>query len=54
MKTIMPELTRSEKRKLGIWIRRETDAGARTRMLILLHARKLSRNRKWRKSLSRR
>lgn len=40
MKTIMPELSRWEKRKLRIWIRRETDAGTRTRMLILLQVSK--------------
>jgi transposase len=40
MKTIMPELTRWEKRKLRIWIRRETDAGTRTRMLMLLQTSK--------------
>jgi len=37
MKTIMPALSRGEKRKLRIWISRETDAGLRTRMSILLH-----------------
>ena len=37
MKTIMPELSRWEKRRLRIGIRRETDGGMRTRMLILLH-----------------
>lgn len=37
MKTIMPALSRWEKRKLRVWISRETDAGLRTRMSILLH-----------------
>jgi transposase len=40
MRTIMPELSRSEKRKLRIWIKRETDAGMRTRMLMLLQVSK--------------
>lgn len=40
MKTIMPDLSRSEKRKLRIWIRRETDGGTRIRMLILLQVSK--------------
>jgi hypothetical protein len=31
------ELSRSDKRKLRIWIPREKDAGVRTRMSILLH-----------------
>ena len=31
------ELSRSDKRKLRIWIRRETDAGMRTRMSMILH-----------------
>lgn len=31
------ELSRAEKRRLRIWIRRETDAGLRTRMSIILH-----------------
>ena len=31
MKTIMPALSRWEKRKLRVWISRETDAGLRTR-----------------------
>ena len=34
---IMVELSRAEKRQLGIWIRKETDGGLRTRMSILLH-----------------
>ena len=34
---IIIELSRSEKRKLRIWIKRETDAGLRTRMSIILH-----------------
>jgi len=34
MRTIMPELSRSEKRTLRIWIQRERDAGTRTRMLL--------------------
>jgi transposase len=34
---IIVELSRVEKRQLRIWIRRETDAGLRTRMSILLH-----------------
>ena len=34
------ELSRSDKRKLRIWIRRETDAGTRTRMLMLLQVSK--------------
>ena len=37
MKTIIPALSRWEKRKLRVWISRETDAGLRTRMSILLH-----------------
>lgn len=37
MKTIMPALSRWEKRRLRIWIQHETNAGMRTRMLILLH-----------------
>jgi len=40
MRTIMPELSRSEKRRLRIWIRRERDAGTRTRMLLLLQVSK--------------
>lgn len=36
MKSIV-ELSRSDKRKLRIWIRREADAGMRTRMSIILH-----------------
>lgn len=40
MRNIMPELSRSEKRKLRIWIRRESDAGIRTRMLMLLQVSK--------------
>ena len=40
MQTIMLELSRWEKRKLRIWIRRETDAGTRTRMLMLLQVSK--------------
>lgn len=34
---IMIELSRAEKRRFRIWIRRETDAGLRTRMSIILH-----------------
>jgi transposase len=34
---IMVELSRAEKRQLRIWIQRETDAGLRTRMSIVLH-----------------
>lgn len=34
---IIPDLTRSEKRRLRIWIRRERDAAVRTRMLMILH-----------------
>lgn len=34
---ILIELSRAEKRQLRIWIQRETDAGLRTRMSILLH-----------------
>lgn len=37
MKDIMPALSRWEKRRLRIWVQRETDAGMRTRMLIVLH-----------------
>ena len=40
MRTIMPELSRWEKRRLRIWIQRETDAGTRTRMLMLLQVSK--------------
>lgn len=40
MQTIMPDLSRSEKRKLRIMIRRETNAGTRTRMLMLLQVSK--------------
>jgi transposase len=40
MQTIMPELSRWEKRKLRIWIKRESDAGTRTRMLMLLQVSK--------------
>jgi len=40
MQSIMPELSRSEKRRLRIWIRRETNAGMRTRMLIVLQVSK--------------
>jgi len=40
MKTIMPELSRWEKRKLRIWVRRETDAGTRIRMLMVLQVNK--------------
>lgn len=36
MKTIMPALSRWEKRRLRVWIRREVDASTRTRMLMLL------------------
>lgn len=36
MKSIV-ELSRSDKRKLRIWIPRETDAGMRTRMSMILH-----------------
>jgi transposase len=36
MKSIV-ELSRSDKRKLRIWIQRETDAGMRTRMSMILH-----------------
>jgi len=35
--SIMVDLSRAEKRQLRIWIQRETDAGLRTRMSILLH-----------------
>lgn len=35
--SIISELSRSEKRKLRIWIQREVDAGMRTRMSIILH-----------------
>lgn len=35
--SIIPELTRWEKRKLRIWIYREVHAGLRTRMSIILH-----------------
>ena len=34
---IIVDLSRGEKRRLRIWIRRETDAGLRTRMSIILH-----------------
>ena len=34
---IIVDLSRVEKRRLRIWIRRETDAGLRTRMSIVLH-----------------
>lgn len=34
---IIVELSRTEKRKLRIWIQREADAGLRTRMSIILH-----------------
>lgn len=34
---IIVDLSRAEKRRLRIWIQRETDAGLRTRMSILLH-----------------
>ena len=34
---IIVDLSRAEKRRLRIWIRRETDAGLRTRMSIILH-----------------
>ncbi|GMU36591.1 MAG: helix-turn-helix domain-containing protein [Phycisphaerae bacterium] len=34
---IIVELSRSEKRRLRIWIRREDDAGLRTRLSIILH-----------------
>ena len=34
---IIVDLSRAEKSRLRIWIRRETDAGLRTRMSILLH-----------------
>lgn len=34
---IITDLTRSEKRKLRIWIQRERDAGMRTRLTIVLH-----------------
>ena len=34
---IIIDLSRAEKRRLRIWIRRETDAGLRTRMSIILH-----------------
>ncbi len=40
MQTIMRELSRWEKRQLRIWIRRETDARTRTRMLMLLQVSK--------------
>jgi len=40
MNSIMPALSRGEKRKLRVWIQRESDAGTRTRMLILLHVSK--------------
>lgn len=40
MTTIMPELSRWEKRKLRVWIRRETNAGTRIRMLMLLQTSK--------------
>lgn len=40
MQTIMPALSRWEKRRLRIWIQREVDAGMRTRMLILLQVSK--------------
>jgi transposase len=40
MRNIMPELSRYEKRRLRIWIRREKDAGTRTRMLMLLQVSK--------------
>lgn len=35
--SIIVELSRAEKRRLRIWIQRETDAGLRTRMSIVLH-----------------
>jgi len=34
---IIIELSRAEKRRLRIWIQRETDAGLRTRMSIVMH-----------------
>lgn len=34
---MMPELSRSETRKLRIWIGREADPGMRTRLSIILH-----------------
>lgn len=37
MRVIIVELSRSEKRRLRIWIQRESDAGLRTRMSIILH-----------------
>lgn len=40
MNSIMPALSRGEKRKLRVWIQRESDARTRTRMLILLHVSK--------------
>jgi transposase len=40
MNSIMPALSRGEKRKLRVWIHRESDARTRTRMLILLHVSK--------------
>jgi len=40
MQNIMPELSRWEKRKLRIWIKRESGAGMRTRMLMLLQVSK--------------
>jgi transposase len=40
MQHLMPELSRYEKRRLRIWIRREKDAGTRTRMLMLLQVSK--------------
>ena len=34
---IITDLSRAEKRKLRVWIRRERDAGMRTRMTMILH-----------------
>ena len=40
MNTVMAELSRWEQRKLRVWIRRETDAATRNRMLMLLQVSK--------------
>src|SRR5580765_8950610 len=40
MNSNMPAFSRGEKRKLRVWIQRESDAGTRTRRLILLHVSK--------------
>lgn len=37
MRSIIPELSRSEKRRLRVLIHREANAPMRTRMLMLLH-----------------